>query len=133
MAKMIDKKLVEWWCCGDVGVSSKAIVFVMCGVSPKTILQKDWSPYPHDAGDFARCYQLLKLFPDWRGKIVAMGCLGKIWEGIAKAWEELELLYEQGKYKELYARLQQLQPDELEENCNKVTLGKITISTAKDE
>jgi hypothetical protein len=118
---MIDKRLLEWLCCGDVGVSSKAIVFVMYGLSPEAILKDNWTPYPHDSGDFGRCYKLLKIFPEWEKRIKEMGCLGKIWAGIASAWNELETLYEQDNHEKLY---KQLQPDKLEENCNKISLGK---------
>ncbi len=126
---MIDKQLLEWWCCGDTGGSSEAIVFIMCGLSPKIILKDHWTPYPHDSGDFGRCYDLLKIFPEWRKRIKEMGQLGKIWQRVASAWGELENLYEQDNHKKLYKRLQQLQPDELEENCNKTSLGNgVSIS-----
>ncbi|KKM25387.1 hypothetical protein LCGC14_1595440 [marine sediment metagenome] len=128
----MDKKLLKWFCIGDVGTSSRAIVFVMCGLSHVDILKDDWSPYPHDSSDFGRCYKLLKVFPEWKKRITEMECLGEIWRRIALAWEELEKLYKQEKHEELYARLQQLQPDELETNCNKVSLGNgVTISTPK--
>ena len=106
-----------------MGASSKAIVFVMCGLSPKVILKNSWTPYPHDPDDFSRCYNLLKIFPEWKERIEEMKCLGKIWRRIALAWEELEVLYEQKDHKKLYERLKQLSPDEDEENCNVVSLG----------
>lgn len=125
---MIDKRLLEWWCCGDTGTSSEAIVFVMCGLSPKMILKNGWTPYPHDFGDFKRCYELLKIFPGWRQRINEMGCLGKIWTQLAAAWSELENLYKQDEHKKLYKRLQQLQPDELDT----VSLGNgVSISMPK--
>lgn len=120
---MINKKLLKWWCCGNVGSSSEAIVFVMCGLSPETILKDSWTPYPHDSTDFGRCYKLLKIFPEWKERIKEMGCLGEIWKRIASAWGELETLYEQENHKKLYKRLSQLQPDELERNCDKVSFG----------
>ena len=58
---MEDERFLEWLCCGDVGVSSKAIAFIMYGLTPETILKSSWTPYPHDAGDFGRCYKLLKI------------------------------------------------------------------------
>ena len=128
----MNKKILKWFCSGDVGESSKAIVFVMCGILPKDILNKNWSPYPHDSSDFGRCYKLLKIFPEWKEKIIEMQCLGEIWKRIALAWNELENLYEQKKYEALYKKLQQLQPDKLEKNCNKVSLANgITLSIPK--
>jgi len=130
----MDKKLLEWFCAGDVGESSKAIVFVMCDLSHVDILKQSWSPYPHDSGDFGRCYKLLKIFPEWKERILEMECLGEIWRRIALEWKELEKLYEQEKHDLLYTRLQELQPDELEENCNRVSLGGgVTLSTPKPE
>lgn len=120
----MNKKLLEWLCCGDTGISSKAIVSVMLGLAPEIILKANWSPYPHDGGDFGRCYKLLKIFPEWKKRINEMGCLGKIWKRIAGAWGELETLYERESLSRLYERLQELQPDELEENCTKTSLGK---------
>lgn len=125
----MDERLLEWLCSNDTGTSSKAIALVMSGMSPKIILKENWSPYPHDSDDFGRCYRLLEIFPEWRKRIKEMGCLGKIWKMIASAWDELEPLYKQNKHKMLYQRLQQLQPDELEENCDKVSMGNgISIS-----
>jgi hypothetical protein len=104
----------------------------MMGLSPKKFLKRNWGPYPHDADDFGRCYRLLLIFPDWKKRINEMSCLGKIWKRIAAHWEELEGLYEKNKHKELYKRLQELQPDEDEENCNKITIGNgISVMTRK--
>ena len=130
---MEKKRLLEWLCCGDVGESSKAIAFVMCGLSPETILKNHWAPYPCDSGDFGRCYELLEIFPEWKENIKKMGCLGEIWKRIASAWDELETLYEQDNHHKLYERLQQLQPDELEENCNKVSLGNGVTIIVRDK
>lgn len=77
----------------------------MCGLSSETILENFWTPYPHDSSDFGRCYKLLKIFPDWKKRIKEMGRLGKIWERIASAWDELELLYELKNHEKLYKRL----------------------------
>ena len=130
MKPYIEKRLLEWWCCGDVGESSEAIVFVMCSLPPKTILKDLWTPYPHDSSDFGRCYKLLKVFPEWKKRIKEMGCLGEIWKRIALAWDELEKLYEQNSHKKLYTKLQQLQPDELENDCDVIDLGSgIKLST----
>ncbi len=127
---MIDKRLLEWWCTGDVGISSEAIAFVMCGLTTEKILEDHWTPYPHDSADFGRCYELLKIFPEWRKRIKEMGRLGKIWTRIASAWDELEILYEQEKHKKLYKRLHELQPDELEENCTQTTFDSgVSIRT----
>ena len=117
------KKLLEWWCSGDTGISSEVIVFVMLGLAPKIILKANWTPYPHDGGDFGRCYKLLKIFPEWKKRINEMSCLGEIWKRIAEAWGELETLYERENFERLYERLQELQPDELEKNCDKISLG----------
>jgi hypothetical protein len=66
---------------------------------------------------------LLKIFPEWGARIKEMGRLGNIWTRVSSAWRELEVLYEQGDYKKLYERLSELQPAELEEHCEVVSLG----------
>ncbi len=118
----INKRFLEWLCCGDVGQSSKAIAFVMFGLQPEIILKDSWTPYPHDAGDFGRCYKLLKIFSDWRSQIIRMKCLGKIWESISVSWDELEKLYESDEHKKLYKLLTKLQSVK-DENCDVISIG----------
>ena len=124
----IDKRLLEWWCCGGgTRINSEAIVFVMCGLEPEIILDKYWTPYPHDSNDFGRCYRLLQAMPEWKERIKEMACLGKVWEKIADAWLELEALYAFEKHKELYHKLNELSKDD--ENVDKVDLGNgVSIS-----
>ncbi len=129
---MKNNKLLEWFCCGDVGASSEAIVYVMSGLPPKMILDADWCCYPHDSSDFGRCYKLLKIFPEWRRRIKEMKCLGKIWERIADNWFALESLYDKKAYDELYDLLQKLQPGKDEENCTKITIGNgVSVAFSK--
>ncbi len=123
----IDKRLLKWWCCGDTGSSSEAIVFVMCGLNPKAILKTHWSSYPYDSGDFGRCYKLLQAIPEWRGRIKEMACLGNVWDKIAITWQDLENLYVDEKPKELYSKLSKLRKND--ENCNTADLGNgVSIS-----
>ncbi len=117
----IYKKVLEWWCSGDNGISSEAIVFVMCGVDPKTILDNHFTPYPYDSDDFGRCYRLLHAIPEWKGRIKEMACLGKVWGKIADVWPKLGELYAFENHRELYYMLKKLIKDD--ENVTRVDLG----------
>ena len=81
---------LEWALSDDTGLSSKAICAVMTG-SRAGIGN---GCYPHDNGDFSRCYRLLKIFPEWESRIEEMGKVCQGWIPIAKNWGELKGLYE---------------------------------------
>lgn len=59
MAESIEKRAMRWAAGGDTGSSSKAIMQTMMGEPPS-----DGWCYPHDGGDFGRCYRLLAIIPE---------------------------------------------------------------------
>lgn len=99
----------EWLNCGDTGLSSRAIYWVMCGApvgAPRS--------HPVDPDDFGRCYRLLHApwAASWRERIGEMAARSPEWRRLSGAWNELEALYElelpTGKCPRLYARMQEL-------------------------
>lgn len=77
---------LKWFFSNSVGISSKAILSKMLGVGKET-------SYPHDPSDFGRCYQLLRLFPEWRSRIMEMADVSAEWRVLAEKWDMLEDMY----------------------------------------
>ena len=107
----MDKRVIEWLLGGDTGISSKTIVGVMTGCAC------NWTDIPYDPSDFGRCYRLLKLIPEWRGRMREMGERYPKWGPMAEAWEELTALYEEelqradGRAPKLYERMRTLEKE----------------------
>ena len=73
-----------WWKYGERGMSSESIwVFFTKRGSSKTA-------YPHDPDDFRRCYELLKVMPEWRDRINEVGLLSNAWFQLTSNWGKLE-------------------------------------------
>lgn len=71
-----------------VGLSSKAIALTALGAMPKR------PGYPHDGGDFGRCFQLLVLCPEARTGLERLGREGgQVWQALVPRWEEIEAAY----------------------------------------
>jgi hypothetical protein len=99
-----------WRIGGDTGISSEAIWHVMTGVSES---KRWWSSVPHDPEDFGRCYRLLVLFPEWRGRLSEVAERHPTWIPFVAHWGEMERLYLRdlatGKSDELYELMQRLE------------------------
>jgi hypothetical protein len=78
----------EWITGGDTGASSKAIWAHMMGV-------KSDGSYPYDPSDFGRCYRLLCLVPEWRGRMPEMARYGTIWSRLVTQWDEITRCFEE--------------------------------------
>lgn len=85
------------------GVSSKAIFGVMTGKPPA-----DGFCYPHDAGDFERCFALLLAVPEWRARLPEMKIVGPEWSALVDHWSELEALHESADSAAVYRRMKAL-------------------------
>ena len=70
---MKENKLINWFLNGDVGLSSKNIVGVMCGLKTETY-------HPLDKWDRKRCIELLKVIPEWIPRLDEMKLVDKEWE-----------------------------------------------------
>jgi len=82
----IEMRAIRWLGGDDTGLSSKAILNHMLGVR-----DADQS-YPVDPSDLGRCLRMLRLFPEFKGRMVEMARYGLAWESLSKKWQELELL-----------------------------------------
>jgi len=82
----IEMRAIRWLCGDDTGLSSKAILNHMMGAR-----DADQS-YPLDPSDLGRCLRMLRLFPEFKGRMVEMARYGPAWESLSKKWQELELL-----------------------------------------
>ncbi len=82
--KSIELRLVGWFLSDDFGISSCAIVAHMTGLSYESMSA------PSDAGDLGRCLRLLKLIPEWEGRIGEMTKYGRSWQHLVAKWSELK-------------------------------------------
>ena len=101
----IPKTPGEWARGRDVGISAGTIYAAgthsatPCGVYG----------VPHDPDDFARCYRLLKLFPELCKGLLRTVDLCKQWGPFVASWNELTVLYEREAWDALYARIKELE------------------------
>jgi hypothetical protein len=86
----------EWILGRDTGTSSKTIWAVMMKAVNKGDACTESSitfDVPHDVDDFGRCYRLLALFPEWRGRLDEVSKIFVIWTPYIREWNKLEKLY----------------------------------------
>jgi hypothetical protein len=101
----------QWIRNGDTGTSSETIWSVLSGHPVKSY------GIPYDPADFGRCYRLLTVMPEWRGRLHLVAAKFPKWEPLVAAWDELTALYEaevpnhKGVAPKLYARIQELNGD----------------------
>jgi hypothetical protein len=98
----------------DTGLSSTTVWCFMMGVPFERYIEHPWGPKaPSDPSDFGRCYRLLHLAPEWRGRMSEMANVPG-WAKVAPAWQELTALFEaelkrkDGTMPKLFARLGEL-------------------------
>lgn len=87
-----EKERAVWWLSnGEVGSSSRTMYkyFMEIGMSGADI------NHPYDPDDFKRCYKLLQVVPEWKGRILELGKLSKQWDNLAKNWDKLTAMYEE--------------------------------------
>ncbi len=129
--KKLYKKVLLWFSEGDTGSSSEAMALTLCGIKLDRNNCNWWSPWPHDADDFGRCYRLVQKIPELRLRLNEMESLGPIWKKIAQNWDELCLLFEKPEYTELYKRLQEITATD---SKNQVSAGPgVTITVGPVE
>lgn len=105
----LEYKIIEWMASDDTGISSKTMAFIAAGVPLRKI---DYVSGPLDAGDFGRCYRLLKRVPEIRDHFPEIARKVKSFKAIIKHWDELSALYEKeigsGRYIETTQRIREL-------------------------
>jgi hypothetical protein len=82
---------LQWALGNDTGISSCTLIRVQFGLEA----DKKWGPdIPHDAGDFGRCYRLIKSVEGMTNPVEAAANAYPFWRPMADAWLELTVLYE---------------------------------------
>lgn len=117
-------KILRWLLTGEVGQSSKTMAVVIAlDEIPKR------PSYPHDAGDFRRCLQLLETAPEMRALLYKMKAISIGWERLIDNWEKIEELYQQenGIVKNMPKTHALIR--ELTANPNEIRLGNMSIIT----
>ena len=83
----------RWWRGLRVGLSSAAI-FAVFAEEPWAGRARMYSAgaVPRDSSDFGRCTNLLKEFPEWRGRLqdVAARYPATLWPNLVARWDEIE-------------------------------------------
>lgn len=99
----IHHRAMAWILGSDKGISSETIWSVMMGAAMNRPC------HPWDPDDFGRCYRLLKLIPEWRGRLCEVAKKHPSWAGLIEKWGDLESLYEeeisQDRAPKLYAAM----------------------------
>lgn len=97
----------QWLGSGHSGLSSTLMASVALGA--KNI---DRSNYPHDRGDFGRCYNLLQIAPTVRDYFDDIAKVSPQWSALIENWAELESIFLSNDYSGLSTRIVMLaQPE----------------------
>lgn len=88
MSVRLTAKQLAWFDSDDTGLSSIQIFRFMTGM-PK---RREYLPC--DAGDFGRCYRLIRMFPEWRDRLPEFAETFPLWAPIVREWSKLTRLYE---------------------------------------
>ena len=109
-AAMTNNRYIEWALSDDVGISSKTMLAIHCGV---TIEDLD---APYDPSDFGRCYRLVQHIPEIKNSFSAIAAAVPDFAKIIEHWDELCSLYDieiknkDGRAPKLYKRIKELRP-----------------------
>jgi hypothetical protein len=94
----ISNKIAVWALSGDTGVSSETIACIAMGITEE---QRRWRfDIPGDAGDFGRCYRLLKVVPELRNALPLVADKFPKYRPLVDIWDELTSLYEKDESEE---------------------------------
>ncbi len=109
MGESINQRAIDWIVSSDTGISSETIWATMMGAQRRN---RYIEHAPSDPSDFGRCYRLLNLIPEWKGRLFELTVRGKDWACLIPHWEELTRLYEEelptGSCPKLYGRMKVL-------------------------
>ena len=85
----IVRKIAEWALGDDTGMSSQTLA--------RAVLEMPLSrvAYPHDAGDFGRCYRLVESVPEARAGVDALAAVCPRWKRLAARWDEISATYKE--------------------------------------
>ena len=83
------QRMQFWLSKGERGISSETIYSVI-----GRPLRNDYC-HPLDPDDFYRCYKLLKVIPEWRGKLYKMRSVSNVWNNLVDNWDKLTTMLEE--------------------------------------
>ena len=106
---------MEWILKGEIGISSKTIWSVMCGVEFIEGSRCGFNfDVPQDPDDFKRCHKLLQEIPEWRDRLDEVAFVFPKWKPMVDNWERMTELYLEeipdgnGRAPKLYALMKEL-------------------------
>lgn len=76
-----NKRIIDYLNNCDIGASSKTMLIALLGGTPKEV------NYPHDNGDFGRCYEVFEYFPELYNNIDNVSKLSDEWKYITDIWK----------------------------------------------
>ncbi len=79
----MNDKILNWFCTGRVGESSKAMASCISGVNSGI-------SHPHDPDDLNRCLLFLEAVPEAREHMDLLRELSPIWAKLVDRWPEVE-------------------------------------------
>lgn len=77
------EKILNWFCTGEVGASSKAMAQCFAGV-------KGGYSHPYDPDDLNRCLLFLEAVPEAREHMDKLRELSSTWVKLVERWAEVE-------------------------------------------
>ena len=83
----IAEKVLNWFANSRVGLSSKTMAMVACGIIPDEV------HHPYDPDDLSRCIVLLDMVPEVRNHFDAISDLNNKWASLIQHWDEIESAY----------------------------------------
>ena len=84
----LQNQVLDWLCGEDTGLSS---LFIAKTLFSDDILAEP--AYPHDIGDFGRCFRFLQLLPELKKDLPKLATTSEPWQKLVDNWETLENLY----------------------------------------
>lgn len=82
----MEKKILNWFATGRVGLSSKAMACCVLGI-------KNDNSHPYDPDDFNRCLLFLKAVPEVRGCFDEIAKMSNEWKALIENWEAIETMF----------------------------------------
>lgn len=115
MTDEIKMKAIEWLLGRDTGISSKTMCSALFGIKP------EWRDMPHDADDFGRCLRFIRFMPAGVKDIAFKNLADdQVWDEIGKRWDELEYLFDNQKWNQIYGILSNIRANFRKPKSNEI-------------
>ena len=86
---VVTQDLAKWFVAGDVGASSKSIVYLITGFAGLNAKGQFSTNTPHDLFDFRRCVLLLEQVPSLKQGMVKVAEHNQEWRALVSVWNSL--------------------------------------------